>query len=135
MGIEAFIKRKLNQTAVYWGNPVNNGYGGFSYDDPIEIKCRWEDSNQVVVEMNGEQIISRAIIYPDTDLQENGVLFLGDMEDIIESSGESSGEITPLSLSESQRPYIVRRWEKEPCLNSTSDYMRKAYLTPYISWE
>lgn len=135
MEIESFIKRKLLQTAVYWGNPVNNGYGGFNYDDPIEIKCRWEESNQVVVEMNGEQVISRAIVYTDTDLQENGVLFLGDMEDIIESSGESSGEMTPLSLSESQRPYVIRRWEKKPSLNSTSDYIRKAYLTPYISWE
>jgi hypothetical protein len=75
MGIEAFIKRKLNQTACTGAIRSIMDTGGFSYDDPIEIKCRWEDSNQVVVEMNGEQIISRAIIYPDTDLQENGVLF------------------------------------------------------------
>ena len=133
MGIGSFISSKLNQSAVYWGNPQDNGYGGFTYDDPVEIKCRWEDMHQVVTDTKGEEVISRAVVYVDIDLEENGVIYLGTMEDLIESSGESSGEIIPTNIEKGA--CIIRRWEKVPALNSSTEFIRTAYLTPYISWE
>ena len=133
MGIGSFISSKLNQSAVYWGNPQDNGYGGFTYDDPVEIKCRWEDMHQVVTATNGEEVVSRAVVYVDVDLEENGVIYLGTMEDLIESSGESSGEIIPTNIEKGA--CIIRRWEKVPALNSSTEFIRTAYLTPYISWE
>lgn len=133
MGIGSFISSKLNQSAVYWGNPQDNGYGGFTYDDPVEIKCRWEDMHQVVTATNGEEVVSRAVVYVDIDLEENGVIYLGTMEDLIESSGESSGEIIPTNIEKGA--CIIRRWEKVPALNSSTEFIRTAYLTPYISWE
>lgn len=133
MGIGSFISSKLNQSAVYWGNPHDNGYGGFNYDEPVEIKCRWEDMHQVVTATNGEEVVSRAVVYVDIDLEENGVIYLGTMKDLIESSGESSGEIIPTNIETGA--CIIRRWEKVPALNSSTEFIRTAYLTPYISWE
>lgn len=137
MSIRRFITGKLNQTAVYWGNPQENGYGGKTYDDPVEIKCRWEDMTQIVTSANGEEFISRAEVYTDTDLNEDGLLYLGDMEDLLSSEGESSGELVIGDLSnELQRSInLIRRWEKIPSLNNPTVFIRKAFLTPYVSWE
>jgi len=55
MGIQKFINRNLPEIAVYWGNPKNNGYGGFTYNDPVEISCRWEEMRQVINMDNGER--------------------------------------------------------------------------------
>ena len=46
-GIEKVAKRFCVETAVYWGNPQNDGYGGFTFDTPVEIKCRWEEKSEV----------------------------------------------------------------------------------------
>lgn len=137
MGIQSFITRKLKQTAVYWGSPQEDGYGGKTYDDPIEIRCRWEDSVQVVSASNGEEIISRAVVFTDTDLEENGLLYLGTMEDLISSSGESSGEVLIDSLSDElqKQIHLIRRPDKAPSLNIPTEFLRVVYLTPYISWE
>jgi hypothetical protein len=40
MSFEHFLAKNEKQPAVYWGNPQENGHGGFDFDDPIEILCR-----------------------------------------------------------------------------------------------
>jgi hypothetical protein len=137
MGIQSFIVSKLNQTAVYWGNPQKDGYGGFTYDDPVEIDCRWEDMTQVVRSLNGEEFISRGEVFVNTVLEENGLLYLGTIDDLLDSEGESSGEVDIDNLSDDlqQHIFLIRRPERIPALNSTDNYFNKVYLTPYISWE
>ena len=48
MGLISVLERQYKQDAVYWGNPQSDGSGGYTFDDPVEIKCRWEDIKQVV---------------------------------------------------------------------------------------
>jgi hypothetical protein len=135
-GLQSMISRNLPQTAVYWGNPHNDGYGGMAYDDPVEINCRWEDKQQILGTITGNQIIgfqsvSRAIVYVDQDLDVDGIMMLGELTDLEDSEGDSSGEYyDPAQLTNT---YIIKRFEKAPALNSTTDFNRKAFLTPWLT--
>jgi hypothetical protein len=136
MGITQFITRALAQTAVYWGNPHDNGYGTATFDDPIEIHCRWEDKEQVLGTIAGNQItgyqkVSRAIVYVDRDLDEEGFLYLGTLDDMADSDGDSSGGwYDPHDIVGA---YIIKRFEKIPALGSTTEFIRVAYLTPWLT--
>jgi len=130
MGIQNFIGRRLNQTAVYWGNPQEDGYGGNLYDDPIEIACRWEDTQQIILMANGEELLSRAIVFTEHELEENALLFLGTLDDLFSSSGESSGDV---DLTQIEGVHLIKRYEKTPSLRSDTDFLRKAYLTPFLT--
>lgn len=99
MSIERFIKTVCVQTAVYWGNPRPDGYGGFIYDEPREIRVRWDDKIQVIESADGAEIISSAQLLVTEDLELEGVLWLGKLEDLMpESESESESESkTPMS--------------------------------------
>lgn len=76
------IFRLLKQTAVYWGTPTENGTGGFTYAAAVEITCRWEDHNEVLLKADGDTIVASSVVYSTTDLQEQGYLFLGTLDDL-----------------------------------------------------
>ena len=42
MSITNFILRMSKHTAVYWGSPQEDGYGGRTYAQPVEIQCHWQ---------------------------------------------------------------------------------------------
>lgn len=130
MGIQGFISSKLNQKAVYWGNPKEDGYGGKTWDDPVEIRCRWQDMQQTILEANGEVGLSRAVVFTEVDMEENGLILLGELDELLDSSGQSTGEI---NLSDLENVWLIKRWEKTPALNDTTNFLRKAYLTPFLT--
>lgn len=75
------IKRFLNQTLVYWGNPQDDGEGGFTYDAPIEIRGRCEYRVEIVRGDMNEEVVSRARVYLDREVQHGGYLYLGTLDD------------------------------------------------------
>ena len=78
MGMESFIARLCTQTAVYWGTPVDDGYGTKTFADPVEISCRWEDIVDRINRVGGrleEEIISKAQVYVTQDVDERGYLY------------------------------------------------------------
>lgn len=84
-----FNKRTLRQRAIYWSNPSNSGgTGDFTYDSPIEIRCRWEQKRELFIDENGVENYSRAIIYVDQDVELQGFIMEGQLVDL-DSSGES----------------------------------------------
>lgn len=117
MGI--FPNRQLNQIAVYWGNPVKDGQGGFTWDDPIEIACRWNDSISTQLATDGKQFISKAKVQVEQDVDKNGMLFLGCLIDL-----DSSVEADP---STGDDIYIIKRFDKIPTVNS-QQFFRRAWL-------
>lgn len=125
MSITSFLTRTCKQTAVYWGNPVNDGQGGFTFDNPIEIKCRWEDRNETFVTSNGNEAVSKSIVYVLQDLDQEGCLYLGTLDDLLESA-ESEGTLIPNEIEGAQ---IIRRFDSMPALGSTTEFLKKAYLT------
>ena len=126
MGIESMIARNCSSVAVYWGNPVNDGEGGFTFDDPVEIACRWEETIQVTTDNKGNEVTSRAVIYITQDVDEEGMLYLGTLDNL-----DSGQEEDPKTI---QGAWIIKRFVKTPALNSSTAFLRKAYLTPSLSF-
>ena len=71
----------MNQDLVYWGNPEEDGTGGFTFDAPIEIKGRCRYKVQQVVSGLGEEKVSRATVHLDQEVDEGGYLYLGTLAD------------------------------------------------------
>lgn len=125
MGIDKFIKRVCVQTAVYWGNPVNNGRGGKTFDYPIEIKCRWENKQRVHIDGQGKQFISTASILVTEDLQMEGWLFLGHLTDIPGYGESSLPEANPMNV---KGAIEIIAFDSIPMIRSTTIFVRTAYL-------
>lgn len=136
MGISAFITDKLTQVCVYWGNPVEDGYGKKNYDEPIEISCRWEEREQILGTITGAAVvgfqpISRSTVFVDRDLDEDGMLFLGTLADLEDSEGDSSGGYyNPHDIAGT---HIIKRFVKIPAVGSTTEFLRIAYLSPWLT--
>lgn len=109
MGI--FPNRQLIQLAVYWGTPVNDGQGGFTWAEPIEIACRWIDSVETVLASDGREFVSRAKVHIDRELDKNGMLFLGGLDDL-----DSSEEADPAT---SDNAYSIRQTKRVPTVRGT----------------
>jgi hypothetical protein len=125
-GIERVAQRFCVQTCVYWGNPQNDGYGHFTYDDPVEILCRWEDTNEVNLGwfssgFPGNILLSKSnvMVLQDVDLQ--GYLYLGTLSDI-DSSYDTSKPITIPGA------YLIHRFDKIPMVRKTDEFVRIAWL-------
>jgi hypothetical protein len=128
--INNLLRRACKQTAVYWANPQDDGYGNKTFDDPVEIKCRWEDIRQVLGTVGentttGYDIIPRAIVYLTQDVDEEGLLYLGTLDDL-----DSTQEDNPMTI---EGICIIKRPAKIPSLGSTTDFLYKAFLTPWLT--
>lgn len=121
--IEQFMTSVCTQTAVYWGNPVSDGRGSFTYDDPIEIACRWEGKKQILkmYDAKGNIMEYIGVVYVLQDLDEDGCLFLGTLNDL-----DSGAYAEPESMDD---VFPIKQFEKLPGLRSTDKFLRKAYLT------
>lgn len=115
----AFPDRNLNQKCVYWGGPTPDGYGGFDYDDPEELDCRWVNTNQVIIDAKGREMVCRATVQVNQDLDEEGMLYLGELDDL-----DSAEEVAPETIAAA---YQIKRFDKIPTMRGTK-FFRMAYL-------
>ena len=125
MGIENFIARVATQTAVYWGTPVEDGHGSRTFADPVEISCRWEDRVEKISRVGtggrlGEELNSTARVFVTQDVDEQGWLYLGDLDDL-----DSDEEADPETADGA---YEIQRFDKSPVLGATNKFIRTAYL-------
>ena len=134
MGIETFLAQVCNEIAVYWGDPQSNGRGGYAYDDPIEVQCRWKDEQQLFGSADGLQLVSKAVVYLMEDVDMDGLLYLGTLDDLEtlydDSKGDSSGVWYDPKLIE-EGICIIKKFSKVPALRSTTQFVRKAFLTAW----
>lgn len=113
MGIESFIRSICVQDAVYWGNPVQDGFGNKTYDDPEEIKVRWDEKPQLIAGKDGREITTDVEILTPEDLDVGGMLYLGNLDDIgsddnphtIENTYEIMGR-TKISMPKSVTEFV-----------------------------
>jgi len=120
MSIIDFIESVAVQTAVYWGNPVDDGYGGMIYDDPVEIFCRWEGSTKLITDAKGNQIVCVAEVMVTQELDIDGILYLGTIDDLGPDRDDA-----PETISDTHR---IKQFMKTPLFQSTDEFIMIAYL-------
>ena len=125
MGIEKFIKTVCVQTAVYWGNPVADGYGGFTFDDPVEIKCRWEDKALIITDSTGIERMTDAQIMVTQDLDVLGFLYLGTMDEVESMFESGEQDFDPMKVDGARQNLA---FEKVPMIKSTKVFVRQVYV-------
>jgi len=118
MSTPAFILRNLRQTLVYWANPVSDGFNGFTYDDPVEIKGRCEFTKELVLDKQGEESMSQARVFLAQEVQEGEYLYLGTLATIDSAP-------VPDTTEGSMRVLIG---VKTPRLGSITEFEYKAFL-------
>ena len=111
----------FNQKAVYWGSPTPDGYGGYTYDEPVEVDVRWTIKQEKFLSSQGagngvEEILSRVIVLSETDFTMKGKMALMSLVDV-----DSSG--TP----EDENALTIEGFEKIPTIKA-DQFLRKAYL-------
>ena len=120
MGIQSFIKKVAEQTIVYWGNPQPGGTGGWTYDKPIERKCRWDDTVTIVRDSNGVEHTCKAELLLTEDVDLNSYVMLGTLDDLKESADPD-----PLNYNNA---FMIGRFDKNPEFKSTTKFVRIAYV-------
>lgn len=77
------IERFLKQTAVWWQIYGHDAQGHRQFEEPVEIKCRWEDLSEEFADPNGQTRISRSKVLVERDLGIGDLLLLGTMDDVV----------------------------------------------------
>ena len=119
-GIEKVVRRFAVQVAVYWGNPQNDGYGGFTFDDPVEVACRWEGKTAMEMSLDGSSQVSVTSVLLTQDVDLNGYLYLGTLDDLDSDEAED-----PMKVDTA---YIIKRFDKIPMVRKTDEFVRTAWL-------
>jgi len=108
------ITRFLVQDATLWSGQTPDGFGGCTPGSPVHIKVRWEDKAvRYAGRIDGNEEVSRAVVFLDRDVQVGDYLFLG-----------LSTDADPTAL---EGAFQVRKFDKVPDLRSVST-VRRAIL-------
>ncbi len=118
MGLLEFIKKISVQTAVYWEPTGNDGYGGKTWADPVEIPVRWDNTISVSSFIPGTRILCNATVLVNQELNPEGYLYLGTLEDFEDMSN-------PLSIDAA---YPIQRFSTIPLIKSRTKFIKIAYL-------
>lgn len=114
-----FTVKNLNQTCIYWPAPVNDGYGGHTWEEPVELSCRWEDLSQVLTSNTGVETVAQSNVQVDQDLDHEGMLLLGTLDDL-----DSDAYYDPIIAG----AHAIIRIDKVPTLDGLHFY-RKVFLS------
>jgi len=108
----------LKQTAVYWGPPVEDGDGGFTYPTPVEITCRWDLVEGTVVNPRTHDQLDTSTVMVGQAVKINGYLYLGDLDSSI--LGED-----PENVDGAQK---IIGYVENPFFGSTTEFYRAAMV-------
>jgi hypothetical protein len=121
MSIESFIKKICVEVAVYWGSPVADGYGGFTFAAPVELKppngVRWDNKISVKSDSQGMEQVCDAEILIVQDVDLNGYIYLGTL-----ASLTTAQKADPMILAGARQ---IINFEKTPMIKSTTIFVRK----------
>lgn len=63
---------------VTWWQVANDGSGGFTFSAPVVLAGKWTEETQRITSGNGEEIISKSMVFLSQDVYEGDYLALGD---------------------------------------------------------
>lgn len=110
-------ERVMNQDAVYWEILGYNPAGEPVFDDPIEIKCWWQDIHEVFIDAKGNDVVSNSMVIVDRDLIEESFLWLGTIENL-------DSQVDP---SANKKAYSIRKFGKTPDRKARK-FLRQVWL-------
>ena len=108
-----FPNDNFPQIATYWAMTGPDGHGWFTFSSPVQIDVRWIDKQDQILDKDGKEIISDAVVYMEEDLVISGFLYLG-----------TSAQADPKNQSGSAE---IKRIKKTPSLDG-SVFRRKVWL-------
>lgn len=76
----SIISRMRRQRAVYWEQNGIDRFGKLSFNEPVEIKCRWDDGNQDLRTPQGQSIMFNSVVYVDREMKIGDMLMKGELE-------------------------------------------------------
>lgn len=123
----SLITRMRKQDAVLWVATGKNKFGQFVYDDPVEIKCRWEGKAVSFRDTEGQEVVSQAVVYVDRVVSPDGdILWKGLL------AGLPSADVDPnnkdaFRTADKEPPYRIRQFATLPNLRATEELLT-AYL-------
>lgn len=109
----------LNQTATYWERLDPDGLGGWDWEDPVEIDVRWDELQELLVDANGEEFISRGEVLLNQDVKPGDYLYLGELTSAMEDSAS-----VPTNI---EGAWEVKKFEKIPTIDAT-EFVRTAWV-------
>jgi hypothetical protein len=124
--IEDVVKLFTVQKCVYWGNPVANDNGGWTFNAPVEIDCRWEDKQELKDGFWGNRITSQARVLVNIDIDRRGYMYNGTLEQLQEEAAANGYNIN--NPQEFPTAFIVIQFEKIPMVFANDDFVRTAFL-------
>lgn len=75
----------LTEKAVYWAASGHNRNGEIRLSDPVEIDVRWEEGQQRSMDAQGTPLNIDAMIYLDTVLTTESIVWRGELDDLPDS--------------------------------------------------
>lgn len=100
----------LTQKAVYWPKGQPDGYGGYLAEEPRQILCRWQSRQERTTDPEGVEFISRASVYTSVELENDGWLLRGAIDDLefqTEPNREGAWKVRVAERSQSPANDIV----------------------------
>jgi hypothetical protein len=118
-GIERTVAKFTVQTAICWKVAGSNGFGGHTFEAPVDILCRWEGKSEIKMGSTGEQFASSASVLTNHEVLIGDYLLLGTLDDFT---------VVPTNPLEVQGAFVVRQVDKIPMVRKTDEFVRTAYL-------
>ncbi len=73
------LARLMHDDVTHWPVTGSDGFGGHLFDTPVKFKARWEDKNVMFLNLQGDEEVSRSIVYTPSAIPVGDYLALGDL--------------------------------------------------------
>jgi hypothetical protein len=118
MSLQQAMQHICTQTAVYWAPGTADSHGEITFEAPVEINVRWEDSTERIATANGSQILCHAKVFVTAQYDKQGYLFLGTLADC-------SSNADPKTVDGA---FEILRADKIPAFRSKTVFLHTLYL-------
>jgi hypothetical protein len=67
--------------------------GDTSYDPPVVINCRWNDMEQLIIDSEGRERVSKAMIHPEVEVPVESYIAFGDQSATVNPDTLDTSEV------------------------------------------
>lgn len=85
-------KRFYPEKITHW-SVAPDGYGGFTFSTPNSLNGKWENKQELMRDGNGDQVVSNAVVFLESDVKEGDYLYRGDTNNSDPTSLENAHQV------------------------------------------